>query len=124
METLRYEHKYAKRNHKAICEITGLSIETGDRYFEGAWRDGMGFSHIKALSVIQEMIVCGLDGDETWSPGDGNECLLWWLRDNLGQPTYRRDEVHVYCGKVEHPDVEACYQAAMAFWWPKKSSSE
>lgn len=37
---------------------------------------------------------------------------------------YRRDEVHVYCGKVEHPDVEACYQAAMAFWWPKKSSSE
>lgn len=116
METLRYEHKFAKRDHKSRCEMTGLRIEKGDRFFEGAWKDGYGLSHIKALSIVQEMAVANLHPDETWSPSDAPEYLICWLREQFGHPTFCRDDLGGYGGRVEHPDVEACYIAARAFW--------
>ena len=115
MRCLRYEIKTAKRKHKIRCEMTGLPIEKGDRYITSAGVDGRDFWSIKAFSVLQEMAEESMDrnGDEGWDPSEAREYLGEWLRRQLGH-------TQTYCGSPprwrDHPEVEACVDAAVEFW--------
>lgn len=115
--TLRYERKIAKRNHRRRCEMTGLPIEKGDRFFVGVFVDGGDFCYIKAHSIIQEMAHESMsDYDEGWDPWEAHEYLLGWLRKALGKPTWERSDHH-YGGRwIDNEEVRACHEAALEYW--------
>lgn len=115
MSCLRYETKIAKRRHRRRCEMTGLLIEPGDRYTVSAGVDGRDFWSIKAFAVLQEMAMDSVarNGEDGWDPSEAREYLGEWLRRQLGHD-------QVYSGSPprwrDHPEVEACLDAAVGFW--------
>lgn len=115
---LSYEHKIAHRNHKRSCEMTGLPIKKGDRFFVGCGIFEGRFWRIKAHSIIQEMAVdesLGYRPDEGWDPWKASTYLHLWLEKHLEEDTWRDDG----CGFerwVMAPEVQACYDAALAYW--------
>ena len=89
MTILRYErNKIAKRDHSQQCDMTGVPVEKGDRYFTGCFVDGGQFDHIKAHGIIHDLAEWHLDrGDlyETWDPSEAYEYLKGWLLFQFGE---------------------------------------
>lgn len=102
-DTLRYERLIAKYNHQQPCEMSGLPVERGDRYFVGAWAEGGSVNSIKAHSVLQDMVheSMGRGGDDTWDPTCGAEYLYEWLQRQLGRTM----------------EARICCQAALDYWF-------
>lgn len=105
MTTLKYERIIAKRNHRQPCEMSGLAIERGDRYFVGAWAEDGSVTSIKAHSILQDMahesMKRGQCFDEGWDPTYGAEYLYEWLQRQLDRTEEARE----------------CCQAALDYWF-------
>ena len=114
MTTLRYERKTAKRNHKTACDMTGVPIEKGDRYFYGVFVDGRDLYHFKIHSVIQEMAYWSMEtfNDDHWDVNYVCDYLLSWLRHHLAEEVWNEDAD----SWDDDPDVLACYEAARQYW--------
>jgi len=116
--TLRYDRRIAKRNHKRRCEMSGLPIEKGDRYFIGAFVDDGDFCSIKTHSILQDMAHESMkDNDEDgWDPWEASEYLLGWLRKHLGKPLWERSEDSYGGHLIDNEEVKLCHEAALEYW--------
>lgn len=122
MTTLRYETKIAKRDHKTTCEMSGVPIEKGDRFFEGAWVDGRDLFAVKTHAILHDMVEESMNrnGEDTWNPNEVCDYLIEWLEHHLQERVLVENPDPTSKNYFDEwpmpPEVEACYEAAREFW--------
>jgi len=120
--TLRYEHKIAKRNHRTVCDMTGVPIEKGDRFVDSVTADGWGIHHFKIHAVVEDIARFYVDTekDDYWDPQFVCDYLLFWLREHIAEQVLNE----AFQCWTDAPEVLACYEAARQYWREAREASK